>query len=295
MFTRVLVPLDGSTPAEHVLPYARLLAAKLHIAVELLSVVETPVHMAARKALYLEDLIERAVTTSDEYLKRVAATFANTDIRTTVRKGNPEELILATAEADASILIAMASHGYSGITRWLLGSIAEKVMRESKNPVLLVRGREDAVSPGVATLTSIIVPLDGSELAATILPKATELAQFLTSKLVILQSFSGTQGFTSYEAYRPDFDELEQSARRAATDYLAEKKEQLMAAGVEVLTVAAEGDPAETIIELAKGSPQSLIAMSTHGRSGIRRWLLGSVTEKVARHADDPLLVIRAQ
>src|SRR5690242_8329386 len=99
MLTRILVPLDGSSPAENVLPYVRLLAAKLNIPVELLSVVETPVHAAARKALYLEPLIQRAVTTSEEYLQRVAATFESAAVRANVEKGNPEEAILAAAEA----------------------------------------------------------------------------------------------------------------------------------------------------------------------------------------------------
>ena len=295
MYRQILVPLDGSKIAENVLPYARFLTAKLNIPAQLISVVEMPVSVNAEKALYLDSLIERGVVTSQEYLSRVAKTFVGVNVTITVEKGNPEEIILASAEADEKILIAMATHGRSGIARWLLGSVAEKIVHEAKNPVFLVRAKDDANTRAQATLNSIIVPLDGSKLAESVLPTVIELATAMKLKVVLLQTFSLKQIIYSYEDYLLDSAELQRVSKSGATRYLESKEQQLKNAGIEVLSVVSEGEAAETIIELARGSPDSLIAMCTHGRSGVRRWILGSITEKVIRHAEDPVLAIRAK
>jgi nucleotide-binding universal stress UspA family protein len=294
MYKQLLVPLDGSKSAENVLPYARFLAAKLQLPTELLSVVELPLSAAAEKALYLDLIVERAVTVSEEYLNRIAKTFRDTNVTVVVDKGNPEEVILARAEADEKILTAMATHGHSGIARWLLGSVAEKIVRECKNPLFLVRAKEQAKTDGQATLNSMVVPLDGSKLAESILPHVTELAKAMTLKVVLLQTFTLKQIIQTYQDYIPDFDALQKSSESGASRYLEGVEQRLKKEGVNVSSLAAEGEAAETILELARGAPDSLIAMCTHGRSGIRRWMLGSTTEKIVRHADNPVLAVRA-
>lgn len=295
MYRQLLVPLDGSKTAENVLPYARFLAAKLKLPIKLLSIVEIPGSLAAEKTIYLDSLVERAVTVNHEYLNRIAKSLAGVSVTIEVEKGNPEEIILARAEADEKILIAMATHGRSGIARWLLGSVAEKVVREVKNPLFLVRAKEEAKTDGQAAFNSIIVPLDGSKLAECVLPYVVELAKAIKLKIVLVQIFTLKQIIHTYKDYIPDFDALERSSKSGASRYLQEKEEQLKKAGLDVSSLAAEGEAAETIIELANGSPDSLIAMCTHGHSGIRRWMLGSITEKVVRHAGNPLLAIRAK
>jgi nucleotide-binding universal stress UspA family protein len=295
MYGRLLLPLDGSKTAENVLPYARFVAAKLKLPTELLSVVELPVSAAAEKALYLDTIIERAVTVSHEYLNRVAKTFEGIDVSTAVEKGNPEEIILARAESDEKTLIAMATHGRSGIAQWLLGSVAEKVVREARNSLFLVRAKEEGETHGQAALSSIIVPLDGSKLAESILPDVTDLAKAMKLKVVLLQTFALKHIIDVYRDSVPDFDALEKSSKSGVSRYLQDMEQQLKKAGLEVSSVTAEGDAAETIIELAKGAAQSLIAICSHGHSGIRRWMLGSITEKVVRHAENPVLAIRAK
>ena len=295
MYRQLLVPLDGSKTAENVLPYARFLAAKLKLPIKLLSIVEIPGSLAAEKTIYLDSLVERAVTVNHEYLSRIAKSLAGVSVTIEVEKGNPEEIILARAEADEKILIAMATHGRSGIARWLLGSVAEKVVREVKNPLFLVRAKEGAKTDGQAAFNSIIAPLDGSKLAECVLPYVVELAKAIKLKIVLVQIFTLKQIIHTYKDYIPDFDALERSSKSGASRYLQEKEEQLKKAGLDVSSVAAEGEAAATIIELANGSPDSLIAMCTHGHSGIRRWMLGSITEKVVRHAGNPLLAIRAK
>ena len=131
MFTRMLIPLDGSTVAEAVLPYARLLTANLKISVELLTVIDVAAigtHLGAEKLVHLDALINYHVLKAQEYLTNVARSFPGNAIERTVAKGAIETVVLNKAEADKGTLIAMATHGRSGLTRWLLGSIAEKVL-----------------------------------------------------------------------------------------------------------------------------------------------------------------------
>lgn len=295
MYEKLLVPLDGSKTAENVLPYARFLAARLRLATELLSVVELPLSAAAEKALYLDLIVERAVAVSQEYLNRIAKTFGDASVTVCVEKGNPEELILARAERGTRTLTAMATHGRSGITRWLLGSVAEKILREARNPLFLVRAKEGAKTEGQAALNSIIVPLDGSALAERILPHVIDLAKAMNLKIILIQAFTLKQIIHTYKDYIPDFAALQKSTESGASRYLEGKEQQLKGAGLDVSSIAAEGEAAETILELARGAPDSLLAMCTHGESGIRRWMLGSVTEKVVRHIGNPVLAIRAE
>jgi hypothetical protein len=102
----------------------------------------------------------------------------------------------------------MATHGYSGLNRWLLGSIAEKVVRRANNPVLVVRANEEAGSEGEAAPDSTMVPLDGSAPAESVLPYVVELAKAFHAKVTLLQSYSLKQVIVSFEQYTPDLDEL---------------------------------------------------------------------------------------
>ncbi|HEU4342010.1 MAG TPA: universal stress protein [Candidatus Binatia bacterium] len=294
MYRQILVPLDGSETAEKVLPYARILAATLKNSVELMGVIDISTQL--EKVRYLDTLIDEGVRRSREYLERVAKTFPGASVKCTVEKGRPEEVIIVKAAGEKDTLVAMASHGRSGINRWLLGSISEKVLRVATNPVLVVRANEQGSAEGEAAPDSMIVPLDGSELAESVLPHVVELTKAFNSKVTLLRSYSLKQMIYRVEDYTPDLDELKHELQWEAMSYLDDKVSQLNGAGlVHVFPFVTEGDAAETIIELAKGAPNSWIAMCTHGRSGVKRWVLGSVTEKVVRHSGNPVLAIRAK
>jgi nucleotide-binding universal stress UspA family protein len=300
MFTRILIPLDGSKTAEKVLPYARFLAGSLKLPVELLAVVdivEMATHISADRARHLDTMIEDSVRNSEQYLRGVAGTFPGANTKCTVEKGKAEQVIIETAAVDKGTLITMATHGRSGIDRWLLGSVAEKVLRGGTNPMLLVRATEEAKTDGGATLKSIVVPLDGSELAETVLPTVAELAKTLKLEVVLFRAYNiPYSAYSSAEGYYAvDYEELLKAMREEAVDYLEKKTEAVKKLGIDkVSCVAKEGFAADEIISLSRKSPDNLIAMCTHGRSGVKRWVLGSVTETVVRHSADPVLVIRA-
>ncbi|MGH7848165.1 MAG: universal stress protein [Candidatus Binatia bacterium] len=298
MYTRLLIPLDGSKTAEAVLPYGRTLAGTLKIPVELLGVVDIgalAAHVSHGSARYFETIIAENVRSSEEYLKSIAKTFVGHGVKCTVEKGKAEEVIIEKAGSDAT-LTAMATHGRSGINRLLLGSVAEKVLRGSTNPLLLIRASEEAKSEGDAALKSVIVPLDGSELAENVLPPVVELAKALKLEVLLLRAYqipaSTYAGVEDY--YGVNYEDIRAALRDEAQGYLENKVGELKRKGIEKVSFAVpEGSGADEIIALGRRTPDNLIAMCTHGRSGVKRWVLGSVTEKVVRLAGDPVLIVR--
>jgi nucleotide-binding universal stress UspA family protein len=301
MYTRLLVPLDGSKTAEKVLPHALFLAARLKLPVELLEVidiVEIAKLLTPEKAQYLNTVVENRVRSSEKYLRAVAGIFTGVDVRCTVEKGTAAEVIIEKAAGDKNTLINMATHGLSGIKRWLLGSVAEKVLRGATNPLLLIRATEEAKTEGEANLRTVIVPLDGSELAESVLPTVAKLAKELKLQVILFRAYTIP---VSAFAVDPDGydvaadEELIEAMRDEAVAYLEKKTEEIKKSGIDKVSYVAEyGLAADEIISFARRTPDNLIAMCTHGHSGVKRWVLGSVTEKVVRHSGDPVLVIRA-
>jgi nucleotide-binding universal stress UspA family protein len=298
MYTRILVPLDGSKTAEAVLPYARVLVSDLKVPVELLTVIdvaELSKHVPAERLTNFDEVIKGQGLNAKGYLGEVAKTFQGENVRCTVEQGAAAGNIINKAGTDKSTLIAMATHGRSGLSRWLLGSIAEKVLRAANNPLLLIRANKEASTDGRATLASVTVPLDGSKLAESILPQVVELANAIKLRVRLMRTYSVADTISRYEAYSSGFEALSAKSKSQVSSYLDEKVEQLKNEGlIDVVSLASEGKPAEMIIEAMRGAQNGLIAMCTHGRSGVNRWLLGSVTEKVVRHSGNPVLVVRA-
>jgi len=281
------------------LPYARYLAGKLRIPVELLAVIdmaEMATHIPAAKTHFFESMIEDSVRNSAGYLQGVAGTFRDAEVKCTMEKGRADAVIVAKGQADRGTLICMATHGRSGLDRFLLGSVAEKVLRAAANPLLLVRAMEEIKSEAEATLKSIIVPLDGSELAESAVPMAAELARKLQLEVSLFRAYHiPYYAYTDDEAsLGVDYNELIKGVCDEATEYLQRKATEVKKLGVEKVSfVTQEGFAADEIIALGRKNPDSLIAMCSHGRTGVKRWVLGSVTEAVVRHSGNPVLVAR--
>src|SRR5262245_35507725 len=158
MYRRILVPLDGSKVAEQVLPYARYLAGKLKIPVDLLAVVDVvgmTGSMETSNARNLDAFIAKNVYRSEAYLETIGKTFVCVAVDHRVRKGKPEEVVIEKAARYGDTLIAMATHGRSGVDRWLLASVDEKVFRGATNPLLLIRATKDAKSKGEKTIKRV--------------------------------------------------------------------------------------------------------------------------------------------
>jgi len=285
MYTKILVPLDGSRLAEQILPYTSLLAGAFEIPVELLRV---------------DDSGALAPSKGNEYLKEIGdwAFPASVKFHHSIEVANPTEAILRHAAADRRTLIAMATHGLSGIHGWVMGSVAYKVVHATRNPVLLIRPTEEG-DPGIAVkLGTVLVPLDGSGLADRILPHVNALAKSLNLEVTLIRAYTlPPDTYILGDGLYMDALARQRAAfKQEIDDYLTGKAEELRAGGLSRLSpIATHGDPAEQIIDFARNTQNSLIAMSTHGRSGVGRWLMGSVAEKIVHHSRNPVLLIRPE
>jgi nucleotide-binding universal stress UspA family protein len=301
MYKKILVPLDGSSIAEVVLPYARAFATALRIPVHLLQVMdpETRIPSVAAQQDRSHNILTGEREHNVDYLKEISASFPDpAAVSCSVRIGKPAEVITEVAALHLDTLIAMATHGRSGVRRWLLGSVAEKVLHGADNDVLLIRAIEPIERKGAAAhLERLVVPLDGSKLAEqAVVPCAVKLAKKMNLELILLRVYLMPGVAYPTGSYAPDWKLLDRETRERASEYLQEKIRQLLNEGFDrVSSMVLEGSAAEKIIEVARENPGSLIAMSTHGASGVGRWVLGSITERVIRHSDSAVLVIRAK
>ena len=288
MYRKILVPLDGSKLAEQILPLAQSLAQATQASVELLRVNDSE-KMAAYAPLLQ----------GGEYLDAVAKKYFSpaTRVDKTVELGNPAEVIVDRASSDPACLIAMATHGMSGIRRWLLGSVASKVAQGAANPLLLIRPAERTELIALSELKTIFVPLDGSGLAERALPHAMELAKRMNCEVHLMRVYTlrANAYVLADGVIGQGPAQYREAMQQEAATYLDGKVEELRADGLErVIATAIEGDPASEIIDIDVKTPNSLIVMSTHGRSGVGRWVLGSVAERVIQHSGAPVLLIRA-
>jgi nucleotide-binding universal stress UspA family protein len=298
MVTRILIPLDGSMTAEQVVPYARTFARGLKLPVELLAVVDMGALLTSvERARLFDSLAEQESRQSQAYLETIAGRFAGSRVKRSVEQGSAADVIIEKAAADKFTLIAMTTHGRSGLNRWLLGSVAEKVLRATTNPLLLVRAVHEGKAEGEATLKSIVVPLDGSELAERVLPTTvTEIAKKLRLEVVLFRAYSNPYSpfISGGGRYAVNLHELMASVRDDARNYLEEKMAELGKQSVDEMSyLLREGVAPDEIVSVGSHTPESLIVMCSHGRSGVQRWVLGSVTETVVRHSDSPVLVLR--
>lgn len=298
MYEKILVPLDGSKLAERILPYARTLAKRLKIPAELLTVI----HPETAK-LFSDPAHGRYIDTVEAdmqqngivYLGSIARTFPDPkNVACTARVGHAAEVIADQASATRT-LIAMSTHGRGGVQRWLLGSVADKILHATKNDLLLVRPNKAGEISLMATLDTVVLPLDGSALADKAVRGVVELAKAMNLAVILLRVFSPpVSAYYGSDAYVPDIQQLTVPLREEAKRFLDERRERLQAEGLkDVSTVLLEGDASAQIIDYAANTPNNLVAMCTHGRSGIGRWIMGSVTERVVRHSGDPVLIIR--
>ena len=302
MQTRILVPLDGSRLAEQALSYAMTLARGLPAELVLFRAISIPsdVQDALDKAaLKPGSLLARLETDASEYLAAIAhfAQQSGLTASPVVRRGPAADVIVEHAGQMDVQLIVMASHGYTGIKRWRHGSVAERVLQSASVPVLLLRAKEGVSEglPQASPCRRVLVPLDGSQLAEQVLPVLAPLAQALACEVILFQvPVVYTPGSPMGEWYLPLQSTFEISDRQAHA-YLDALASHLGEQGIEASTALGEGPVAEAIIDHAVASDSDVIAMCTHGRTGLARWALGSVADRVLRAGDKPILLVRAQ
>jgi nucleotide-binding universal stress UspA family protein len=302
MQTRILVPLDGSRLAEQALPCAMTLGRGLSAQLILFRAVSIPseVQDALDKArMKAAPLLERLEADANVYLEAMRNLTSSTDLRIShvVRRGPAAEAIVDYVERMDIHLLVMASHGYSGIKRWTHGSVAERVLQSTSVPVLLVRATEEAYRelPEARRCRRILVPLDGSKLAEQVLPIVTPIASALQCEIRLLRvPVYSASGSMAGEGYLPLGISYE-TALQEAEAYLDHLAGNLRCQGMATSTATWSGPVAQAVIEYAQANDIDLIAMCTHGRTGIARWAFGSVADRVLRTGEKPILLVRAQ
>lgn len=280
MLHKILLPLDGSDTSEIALPCA-LHIAQAHAATVILArIVEHLGDSAPGLPLeVLPELQRKAETRALNYLETRSARFAPLPVVICNPIGSPRDEIGRLAESHQCDLIVMASHAHDGLQHWLLGSVAEGVLRQSPCPVLLVRPQ----APPAAQFKRILVPVDGSAASFSILEKLPALLA-PGGRITLMQS----SGISLYPNYAHKADLIEEHLRSAEA-----RLKLMQQPGLPIEVVVLEGSPVEDILGWAEQNQCDLIAMTTHGRSGFRRFWLGSVCEKVARQAACHVLVYR--
>jgi nucleotide-binding universal stress UspA family protein len=284
MFKRVLVPLDGSMLAESALEPALHLSQQADGVVYLMRV---PVFVDGGAQTSPEyhrvwvdenDLPEYEDVTT--YLREIRERISRpgVSVRTIVGEGEPSRAIVNTSVTKNIDLILMASHARSGISRWLLGSVSGKVSRMAQSPVILVRKQTH--------FNHILITLDGSELAERVIEPALRLASSFGSQVTILR-VNEKNNLT-----KPLSD---QEVLAGADSYLEEVLSRYVPADLDldIRTTVMRGSAAEKILSYSAEYDVDLIAMCTHGRTGLSKLLFGSITEKVMCNSGCAMLITR--
>jgi nucleotide-binding universal stress UspA family protein len=287
MLSRILIPLDGSPFSEAAIPVGVAIARRTSAVVRLLHVVEVPEALS-----YPEYRAEdRAWATShlSELATQRFPVGIHVDLR--VREGRILKKIDEEASAWKADLIVMTTHGRGGVSRLWMGSVADRCVRSSAYPVLLVRPSEPSAQSVSFRAQKVVVPLDGSPLAEAALPHATAFAKAFGASVLLVRGITHHGTFDiAHLSLNPRHLEAEKSQ---ATVYLDGVAGTVRAAGITVETVVLmEPGLAEAIV--ARGTDE-VIVMTTNGAGGLDRAVFGSVADKVVRSASCPVLVIRPE
>jgi len=283
MIERIVVPLDGSLTAEAILPQVRRVLYRNDSEIILVRAVVPP---AVENSMLIA---EAELGAAREYVLGQADRLERSGVRVkhVVRIGSPVGVILDVVEEQKATMIALATHGESGLKRLLFGSVSEGVLRKSPVPVLLLRPfwsyeLVPAGSPEQRPIRNLLLPVDGSDLSLEALPGVIEFADLFETRVVLLRVLEEKKGKAPSEGEKAD-----------AEKQLAAMAKSLGKKGVETLCLVEKGEPVELILQAVRFHEIDLIAMTTHGRSGLSRVVTGSVTEEILRKATVPLLVTR--
>lgn len=283
----ILVPLDGSELAARAVPFATAMATRAGWSLLLLRAVD-----AFRGQKNAAEPAEKQA--AQKALDAVAASLEAVGVRTVTRvvEGHAQAQILEAAADEDVRPIVMSTHGRGGVGRFIYGSVADAVLRHTPVPVLIVppHGRE-----GWSTdePIKILVPLDGSRLAASVLGPAAELADVLGGSLLLLTLVESSRYMSYSEGYMFSQPDERDEALVAARAQLEEVAAGLRTTTRHVETRALFGTPYFDIAAIARDVGAGAIAIATHGRGGLGRAVLGSVATATLQRSEVPLLIVR--
>lgn len=300
---KVLVPLDGSSLALQAIPYTSALVGphgKLVFAA-ILDVVEPHYDKHGHALPLTEQDQGRETSRAAEYLESVASQWVNGrgPAHVVVSIGDPAEEILRIASEEAVDFIAIASHGRGAVRRMWFGSVADRLTRSAEIPVLVVRPRDGEVELDRGRIGRFVVALDGSERALQALSVVESIASQTGDAVHLVTVVPGPDAIAvplpwmGPPVVQYDVGETVLTLERRAVDRLTVLANGLNDRGIATTFSVEIGEPFEAIDAAAQ--PHDVIALTTHGRSGLERWALGSLAEKLVRSAKAPVLVVSSR
>jgi nucleotide-binding universal stress UspA family protein len=286
-YKKLLVPLDGSELAERALPYAQSIAKAMGSEITLFTVSIASAEQLDRPMKAYLELKSRELQSQG-----IKATSA-------VTYGTVPDEIVSFADNNNIDLIIISTHGYSGIKRWVLGSVARKVLYGTSVQVLLIKSKAPRVSH--VELKKLLLPLDGSPFSERPIPfiqqltkdSRTEIFLTLVCEPPLVPSYGDHPINPTWEKHR---DEVWIEAKKQAAEYLKKMAAGLQKQGMKVKSQVIPGElgrVAETILQLAEKDKVDLIAMATHGRSAVSRWVYGGIASRIVEQSVQPVLLIR--
>ena len=293
----ILVPLNRSSESEAALPYAVTIAKALGASVHLVSVIEAGTdYPFVTDDRHRSAIVERSRRSAGSYLADKAAILKTEGLEasTALAVGNAAEAILLDAEQTGASMIIMATHSRGGLERWVLGSVADKVMRMARIPTMLVHPSKQRGSVEQVNLHTLLVPLDGSAWAEAAITPAVRLARATGAKLLLLRiepwvntpADTGSEG--PWEALQA---EMERDAEKLARDYITSMQSRLLP-DVECEGIVERGNVTPMLESIIGERTVDLVVMTTHGRGGLARLVLGSNADRLVR-AGIPAMLIR--
>ncbi|MFH1762641.1 MAG: universal stress protein [Gemmatimonadota bacterium] len=303
MLDQLLVTLDGSDFGEHALPFARCIAEKTGASVDLchVSCCDPPTDLLQNtpfqyEGVNMEAYAEKHAEEQRRYLGAKAmalqALLPGQGVSSTLLEGYVTEALERQAEAINAKLVIMTTHGRTGVSRAWLGSVADSLVRHSSFPLLVIRPLEDGKTFPTARFEHFLVPLDGSAVGEKILVPAVKLGKAMGSRFTLLHVVAPHVTMGARVSPLPAGRLRERLEK--AEEYLSAVAERFKGEGVEVeVMIESHFAPARAILNTAEAQSVDLIAIATHGYTGVKRAILGSVTDKVLRAAKWPLLLDR--
>jgi len=291
MYDTILVPTDGSPHAERAAAHAQYLATAFEATVHVVTVVDVQAAAGPFGAGGVDtEFVDRLEAEGKEAITAIEATFDESAIETAVVRGEPDDAILDYATEHDVDMIAMGTHGRTGLGRYISGSVTEAVVRHADVPVLTVRKTEAST---VEDYDDIMIPTDGSDAAGVAFDHGLAIAERTGARVhaVNVVNISDLSTGADYTMPTELFETFRERGERATEAVAAAARER----GLDAVTEVREGFPARDLLDYAESEAVDLIAMGTAGRTGMSRFLLGSTAERVIRHADAPVLAVNAR
>jgi nucleotide-binding universal stress UspA family protein len=300
MHESIVVPLDGSTAAEHALPWAMSIAQQEGAALQLVRVHVPPTPVMVGSELASDVVLDSALRDIElKYLEDMSNRLSGATtvpVRHLLLEGTVAESVQDYARAVKAGLIVMTTHGRGAFIRFWLGSVADAIIRHSTVPTLLIRPLDEKAAD-LSTrpfIHRIVIPLDGSPLAERIIAPATQLGKAVGAQydlVLVLDAVENIEALAQRKIRLPG-GWFPEATEAKAESYLEQVAHRMRGHSFIVhKSVIEHGSAAGAILDYAKTISHSVIAIATHGRSGLKRLLLGSVADKIIRAATMPVLV----